>query len=46
MTTPNYYNTPHSAGAARESVRRTLEMSVENILWVASGKKPHNMVSL
>jgi len=41
----NVVLTPHTAGAAWESVRRTLEVSVENILRVASGEKPHNLVS-
>lgn len=41
----NVVLTPHTAGAASESVRRTLEVSVENILRAASGEKPQNMVS-
>jgi len=45
LHTDNVILTPHTAGAAWESVRRTLEVSVENILRVASGEKPHNLVS-
>jgi len=41
----NVVLTPHTAGAASESVRRTLEVSVENILRAASGEKPQNLVS-
>lgn len=40
----NVVLTPHTAGAAWESVRRTLEASVDNILRVASGNKPYNQV--
>jgi phosphoglycerate dehydrogenase-like enzyme len=40
----NVVLTPHTAGAAWESVRRTLEVSVENILRVASGERPRNLV--
>jgi phosphoglycerate dehydrogenase-like enzyme len=41
----NVVLTPHTAGAAWESVRRTLEVSVENIVRVASGESPRNLVS-
>jgi phosphoglycerate dehydrogenase-like enzyme len=41
----NVVLTPHTAGAAWESVQRTLEVSVENMLRVALGEKPHNLVS-
>ena len=41
----NVVLTPHTAGAAWESVNRTLEVSVENILRVASADEPQNLVS-
>lgn len=40
----NVILTPHVGGAGQESVQRTLEESVANILRVASGEKPHNVV--
>jgi phosphoglycerate dehydrogenase-like enzyme len=40
----NLVLTPHTAGAAWESVRRTLEASVDNIVRVASGNEPYNQV--
>jgi phosphoglycerate dehydrogenase-like enzyme len=41
----NVVLTPHTAGAAWESVHRTLEVSVENMLRVASGGEPQNLVT-
>lgn len=41
----NVVLTPHVGGAAQESVRRTLHAAVANILRVAAGERPHNLVS-
>ncbi len=40
----NVVLTPHIGGAAQESIRRTVQASVANIVRVAAGQKPHHVV--
>jgi len=42
----NVVLTPHVGGAAQESVQRTLQAAVANILRVAAGEEPRDVVSL
>lgn len=42
----NVILTPHMGGAAQEAVQRTLSAAITNILRVATGEKPYNLVAL
>jgi len=42
----NVVLTPHMGGAAQEAVQRTLSAAMANILRVAAGEGPHNLVAV